>query len=161
MVLVAPRYLWLHGACPYALNLTVKYLLCTLLLWLHGTCGSFVSQHVPVLGLTVKYLLYTWLLMPIHGNCYHSNYVQIFPIFYYLFFCFYFPDVWLLGFRLVVAPWYLWFLSTCGTCILVVPWYLWFHGTCDCMVLVAPWYLSTCTRFNCKVPSVYSAVNAH
>ena len=46
MVLMTPWYLWLPGACLYALNLTVKYLLCTLLLWIHGTCGSFVSVHM-------------------------------------------------------------------------------------------------------------------
>ena len=89
MVLVVPRYLWLHGtygfmvlialwylwlpsACLYALNLTVKYLLCTLVLWIHGTCGSFVSVHMytsarfncKVSSMYLAVNAYSWQLLP-------------------------------------------------------------------------------------------------
>ena len=76
MVLMAPWYLWLPGACLYALNLTVKYLLCTLVLWIHGTCGSFVSVHMytsarfncKVSSMYLAVNAHSWQLLP-HQLC--------------------------------------------------------------------------------------------
>ena len=107
-------------------------------LWLHGTYGSMVPVAVWSL-----WLLDTCLHAPGLIVKYLLSNLLLMPIninILKIIFCKYF--------KFYVSNFLFIFLK----CLTVLGFKL---------VLVAPWYLSTCTRFNCKVPSVFSVVNAH